>query len=183
MNISRKLLIAGAAAAVVSAAASSALAQGNTANASAAIDAKILQPITIANGTTTGGAGALPLQFGTVISSATAGTVVVKASDSSHTDTNVTRLGSSPATTAANFTVGATPNSPFTVGYAASGTNGFTVDNFTTDGCGVSDSTSTTLQVSTGSSCTFTVGGTLHVPANSAGGVVAGTLTTTVTYN
>jgi hypothetical protein len=173
MNISRKILIATAAATTVSAVASAALAADNTANANVAINAKIIAPITITAGNA--------LNFGTIFNSA-AGTVIISAEGARSGTASYVSTGTAAGTIGnATFTVGGTDAQLFDVSYSPSVT-GYTVDSFTTTGCGKTDSASLTGYTTSSSTCTLNVGATLHVPANATAGSVSGTLTTTVTY-
>ena len=169
MNISRKILIATAAATTVSALASAAFAADNTSTTSVGIDAKIIAPITISAGT--------DLNFGTAFNS-TAGTVIISAENARSGTASV--LASSSHSNA-TFTVGGTDGQLFDVSYTPAVT-GYTVDGFTTTGCGKTDVATLTGFTTSSSTCTLNVGATLHVPANATAGTVSGTLTTTVTY-
>lgn len=165
--------IAALAAAAACALASGARAADNTATTSVGIDASILGPISIFAGT--------DLNFGTIFGvSNAAGTVVISPENARSGSASVLNSSSHSQ---ASFTVDGIDGKLFDVSYAPSGLPaGYSVDTFLTTGCGLTDSSTLTGLTTSSSTCTLNVGATLHVPASASAGAVAGTLTTTVTY-
>lgn len=138
----------------------------NAATASADAKANILQQVTV----TSDGSD---LDFGTIVSGASAGTVAVNAAGAASCSASIVCSGS---TTAAGFNV--------------SGTSGATVDVSTdatvtltgpTDTMSASLTPSATSIVLDGTDA-FTVGGTLSVAANQADGAYVGSFDVTVSY-
>lgn len=141
------------------------------------VGATIFSPLTIANPT--------PLNFGGMISGATAGTVVFNPSTSVRTPSGGVSLpaGLAASPTVAIFNVtgekgkGYTitlPTAPVTITKSGGGT--MTVTAFTS-----SKGLSSTLDASSGTD-SFNVGATLNVGANQAVGVYTGTYTVQVIY-
>ncbi|MHB1047194.1 MAG: DUF4402 domain-containing protein [Thermoanaerobaculia bacterium] len=151
--------------------AGSAMAQ-SSASASATATATIITPITLTNTTA--------LQFGNVVASTTAGTIVVSAAGARSWTGGATGI-SGLTVSAAAFTVGGGADRTFTISLPASttitsGTNNMTVDTFTS-----SLGASSTLD-GTGAAA-LAVGGTLNVGASQAAGSYTGTFSVTVAYN
>jgi spore coat protein U-like protein len=151
--------------------AGSAMAQ-SSASASATATATIITPIVLESSAN--------LQFGNVVASTAAGTIVV-AADATRTWTGgATGISGLPVSAAA-FTVGGGANRTFTITLPASttisaGTNNMTVDTFTS-----SLGASSTLDGS--GAAALTVGGTLNVNASQPAGEYTGTFSVTVAYN
>lgn len=163
MNTLQKILIG--------AVAMSAIATGANAAGSAdvAVNAKIINPVSIT--------GTAPLNFGTIVAG-TAGTVIVAAADGARSGTATIIPGST--TQAASFTVTGEANTPFNITFSNTGfPTGVTLGSMTTSGCG---DVVSGAAIASGTSCTLKVGGTLSVTTAAAAGLVAGTLTTTVLY-
>jgi hypothetical protein len=121
------------------------------------------------------------LQFGTIISGASADTIDVSTSGTATCGTNLTCSGT---TTAAAFDVYGTNNAVVLV----SGDNSVTLNNTTTSGFTMTASlnrstSSLTLTAGPGSvGGSFTVGGTLSIGSNQEPGVYEGTFNVTADY-
>ena len=157
--------------AVFAAAAIAALfgAQGaNAATATATAKAKILKQITVTKSS--------DLDFGTIVTGATASTVAVSAAGVATCGSGLTCTGT---TTAAGFGVTGTTGEVVTI--SAAGPVSLTSGANTMSATLVASSATKTL---TGVATTdaFTVGGTLAVGANQADGVYSGNFTVTVNY-
>lgn len=120
------------------------------------------------------------MNFGTVASSATAGSVVLGTDNVATPAGGVSIPGGSP--TAAKFTVSGEGTSSFTISLPtsiilAAGANNLTVNNFTSNPSGTGALVAGTADVA--------VGATLVVPANTPAGVYTNStdLTVTVNYN
>jgi hypothetical protein len=151
--------------------AGSAMAQ-NSANASATATATIITPITLNN--------TAALQFGNVVASTAAGTIVVSPAGVRSATLGATGISGLPISAAA-FTVGGGADRTFTITLPASttitdGTNNMTVDTFTS-----SLGASSTLNGS--GTAPLTVGATLNVNASQPAGEYTGTFLVTVAYN
>jgi hypothetical protein len=154
----------------------SAFAQAGPASATANATADIVSNLTIANVT--------GLQFGKIVSGATAGTVTVSPTGTRTSSGGVSPVnGATPAPSAASFTVtgeaGASyaitlPTSAITLGNGAGGT--MTVDGFTSNPDGTGTLAADGHQV-------LDVGATLHVGASQAAGTYSGTFSVAVAYN
>lgn len=151
--------------------AGSAMAQ-SSANASATATATIITPITLTN--------TAALQFGNVVASTTAGTIVVSSAGVRSATLGATAISGLPVSAAA-FTVGGGANRTFTITLPASttitdGTNNMTVGTFTS-----SLGASSTLDGS--GAAALAVGATLNVNASQPAGEYTGTFSVTVAYN
>ncbi len=151
--------------------AGSAMAQ-NSATASATATATIITPITLTN--------TVDLQFGNVVASPTAGTIVVDVAGARTWTGGATGISGLPVSAAA-FTVGGGANRTFTITLPASttitnGTNNMTVDTFTSS-LGASSALDGT------GAAALAVGGRLTVGANQDTGTYTGTFSVTVAYN
>ena len=135
--------------------------------------ARTLRPIVMVN--------TRPLDFGTLITAATAGTATINATTDARTRTGgVTLAGGAPS--AARFTVGGTPTilARITLGAApiltrVSGTETMTVSNMTLNG-------GRNRRFPASGSLDVRVGGRLNVAANQRDGLYSGTLMLTVDY-
>jgi Domain of unknown function (DUF4402) len=135
--------------------------------------ARTLRPIALSN--------TRPLDFGTLITGATAGTVTVNPRTDARTRTGgVTLLGGSPG--AARFTATGTPavNAFITVGTApvlvrVSGTETMAVSNMTLNGA-------RTRRIPASGVLDVRVGGRLNVAANQRDGLYSGSFNLTVDY-
>lgn len=149
-------------------------------SATAAATAFIVTPITLTQVT--------DLEFGNIIPSASAGTVVLSPAGV-RTPTNVTLPPTSGTVTAASFTVGGTPAFTYSITLPAAATtisNGaqtMTVDNWTSD-------PTPTGTIGGGGTQVLNVGATLNVGANQVSGSYSsgnaggsGDFTVTVNYN
>lgn len=151
--------------------AGSAMAQSSS-SASATATATIITPILLTN--------TAALQFGNVVASTTAGTIVV-AADATRTWTGgATGISGLPVTAAA-FGVTGGANRTFTISLPASatitsGSNSMTVDTFTS-------SIPSPSALNGSGAASFNVGGTLTVGASQATGSYTGTFSVTVAYN
>jgi hypothetical protein len=141
--------------------------------ASADVKAKIVVPIVLSN--------TLSLDFGTISTSASAGTVKVTSAGVSSITGGVTLLTSTK--TAASFKVTGLPNATYLVTLPAAATTltdqetstkTMTVDAWENSTAGILSASGTQ---------DFTVGATLHVGANQAAGTYKGTFNVTVAYN
>ena len=148
-------------------------AASNTATATANANARIISPITLLKN--------VDLNFGDVIPSASAGTVVVDPAGARTFSGGVT-LGSGATVKAASFTVGGEPSATYAITLPAAAitiTNGavnMTVGLFTSSPVTTGTLTGAGVQ-------TLTVGGTLIVGASQATGSYTGTFDVMVTYN
>ena len=138
----------------------------HAATASATAKAKILRQVTLTNTT--------DLQFGTIVSSPTASTVVVSTAG---TRTCGASLVCSGASTAAGFNVTGTNGQVVSVSVPASVT--LTSGTFSMVADLATSATSLTLASNAGS---FSVGGTLNVAADQDDGDYAGTFNVTADY-
>jgi hypothetical protein len=149
-------------------------------SATAAATAVIVSPITITFAT--------DLEFGNIVPSASAGTVVLSPAGV-RTPTNVTLPPTSGTVTAASFTVGGTPAFTYSITLPAAattisnGTQTMTVDTWTSDPTPEGTIGGAGTQV-------LTVGATLNVGANQVSGAYSsalaggsGSFTVTVNYN
>ncbi len=134
------------------------------------VDITVLAPISIsASGN---------MDFGTMVTTGTAGTVTVTPAGA-RSSVNVDLLGGVPS--AASFDVTGDGNANYSTTLPSSttltsGGNTMTVDTFTDD-AGVNP------KLPAGGSETFNVGATLHVGATQASGTYSGTFSVTVNYN
>ena len=144
----------------------------NSATTSASAKANIITQISILK--------TVDLNFGDVVPSAAAGTVVVDPTGA-RTSTLGVSLGNATGVAAAAFTVGGAPSATYTISLPTtpvtinSGANSMTVTNFTSNPSGTG-----TLSAGTQ---TLNVGGTLNVGINQATGAYAGPFNVTVSYN
>ena len=161
----KKSVIALAAAAAVLSATSTAMAADGVGTA----NASVVAAIAIAENT--------QMNFGTISSTGTAGTVVL-ATGGTATDTNVTRLAGGTLAAGA-FTISGGSGSAYTITMPASavtltsGSDTMTVSSFTHTASG-------TLPAATEA---INIGATLAVGASQAAGTYAGSYTITVNYN
>lgn len=121
------------------------------------------------------------LQFGQLVASASAGTVVL-APNGTATASGGVILGNAAGRAAASFTVTGNANAtyaitlPSTSVTLASGTDSMTLDSFTSNPSG-------TGMLSSGGSQALTVGATLHLGANQPAGSYSGSFSVVVVYN
>lgn len=139
----------------------------NAATASADAKANILQQVTV----TSDGSD---LDFGTIVSGASAGTVAVSALGARSCTASIVCSGT---TTAAGFNVSGTENATVTVSTDTS----VTLTNVNSDTMSASLTPSVTSIVLDGTDA-FTVGGTLSVAAGQADGAYVGNFDVTVSY-
>ncbi len=149
-----------------------AFAQSNSASTSASATARIVTPIAIAKVT--------DLNFGDVVSSGAAGTVIVTPAGVRSAGGGAT-LGNGGSVAAASFTVSGQGSATYAITLPASatvtsGANNMTVDTFTSNPSG-------TGALSAGGSQTLNVGATLQVGASQATGTYTGSFNVTVAYN
>lgn len=143
------------------------------ASATSASTAAVIQPITIVNVT--------PLDFGAVVSGASAGTVVITPGGVRSVAGGAV-LGNAGAAGAAAFAVAGLPSATYSISLPSSITasdansDDMTVDTFTSNPSGTGALSVLGVQ-------TLFVGATLHVGANQATGVYTGTYDVTVAYN
>ncbi len=140
--------------------------EANAASATATARAKILRQVTVTNST--------DLQFGTIVTGATASTVVVSTAG---VRTCGAGLVCSGATTAAAFAVGGTTGSVVTISVPATVTLNSGANSMTAT---LNSSAATATLVA--NAAAFTVGGVLAVGASQADGDYAGTFSATVDY-
>lgn len=173
MTTLRNLLIGAAGIAAAAAFATGAAAQ-NTANTSIDVNANVIRAIQISPGDS--------LEFGTIVTDSDGGSVVIAAAGG-RTLTGLTgAAGTTPRP--GTFHITAETGQSFGVVSAFDNTApaaGLSLGSVTLSGCGATTATPTG-NIATGTTCDLAVGGTLTVTGN-ATGVVATTLTTTVTYN
>lgn len=149
----------------------SAMAQ-NQASAQADATATIIAPITLTN--------TADLQFGNVVASTAAGTIVVDTAGGRTWTAGATGISGLPVSAAA-FTVGGGANRTFTITLPASTTITNGAENMTVDTFTSSLGASSVLDGS--GAAALAVGGTLTVNANQATGSYSGTFSVTVAYN
>jgi Mat/Ecp fimbriae major subunit len=136
------------------------------ATASATARAKILRQVTVTNTS--------DLQFGTIVTAATASTVAVSTAGARTCGAGLVCSG---ATTAAGFNITGTSGQVVTISVPASVTLTSGTNNMSAT---LTSSAATATLASNAAS--FTVGGTLSVGASQADGDYAGTFTATVDY-
>ena len=146
--------------------------QSNSANATASATARIVSPISLTK--------TADLNFGDVVSGASAGTVVVTPAGVRSAGGGAT-LGNATSVAAAAFTAGGQGSATYAITLPASasvtsGANTMTVNGFTSSPSG-------TGALNAGGSQPITVGATLNVGAAQATGTYTGTFSVTVTYN
>jgi hypothetical protein len=144
----------------------------NTATATANATARIITPISISK--------TADLNFGDVVASGSAGTVVLSTAGARST-TGGASLGSGSAVSAAAFTVSGQGSATYAITLPASATvtsgpNTMTVNAFTSNPSG-------TGTLSGGGSQNLNVGATLNVGVSQPTGTYSGTFDVTVTYN
>jgi hypothetical protein len=142
--------------------------------ASSAVSAEIINAISISN--TTG------LQFGEIVASATAGTVVVSTA-SVRTGSGGVVLDSTIPVSASSFAVTGDPTSAYSITLPSSitltaGANTMTVDSFVSN-----PTVAAGGMLSAGGTQTLLVGASLHVGVSQAVAVYSGTYNVTVVYN
>ncbi|SDC44431.1 protein of unknown function [Sphingomonas sp. YR710] len=165
-----KLLAATTAASVATA---PALAQ-NTASASSTATLKIVAPLTITAGTV--------LAFGTVVKPATGSyTITVDTAGSHASSTANSYLPSSPATTAASFSITGEPSQAASITVGTAGVMTMNGPSASTLSVTLTSSKASTTLPS--GSDSFTVGGSFTLTSAQTTGVYTGTLTAVVTYN
>ncbi len=141
-----------------------------TVQATVDVTATLLAPVSISSSG--------DMDFGTMLTTGTAGTVTVTPAGA-RSSINVDLLGGFPA--AASFDVTGEGNANYSIALPSSatltrGATTTTVDTFTDD-AGVNP------KLPAGGSETFNVGATLHVGATQASGTYSGTFSVTVNYN
>lgn len=163
----KKIVIAAVAAAI---AVPAAAAPGDSATANGTATAEIVAPIAIVHDT-----GAA-LDFGLIVPGTAAGTVVVDAAGNGTDGGDATLLPGS-TTAADSFTVTGVADATYSI---VTGTG-----SLTGPGTAMAFSTAPSAPTGTltGGTDSFTVGGTLTVGANQAGGTYTGSYTATVAYN
>ena len=134
------------------------------------VTATILAPISISSSG--------DMDFGTMVTTGTAGTVTVTPAGA-RSSTDVDLLGGVPS--AASFDVTGEGNANYSIAFSSpamlsSGGDTMTVDTFNHDA-------GATPSLPPGGSETFNVGATLHVGATQAAGTYSGTFSVTVNYN
>lgn len=162
----KKIVIAAVAAAI---AVPAAAAPGDSATANGTATAEIVAPIAIVHD---GGA----LDFGLIVPGTAAGTVVVDAAGNGTDGGDATLLPGS-TTAADSFTVTGVADATYSI---VTGTGSLTGPGTAMAFSTAPSAASGTL---TGGTDSFTVGGTLAVGANQAGGTYTGSYTATVAYN
>lgn len=163
------------AAAMAVVAAAPALAQ-NTASASSTATLKIVAPLTITAGTV--------LAFGTVVKPATGlgpYTITVDTAGSHATSTANSYLPSSPATTAASFSITGEPSQAASIVVGTAGVMTMNGPSSSTLSVTLTSSKASTTLPSGADS--FTVGGSFTLASTQTTGTYTGTLTAVVTYN
>jgi hypothetical protein len=135
--------------------------------------AKIIVPIQLANSNS--------LDFGTISTSATAGTVTLTPAGASSITGGVTLLNSTK--TAASFTVTGLASATYTVTLPAAAATLTDVESSTYTMTVDAWANSTAGTLSSLGTQDFTVGGTLHVGASQGAGTYKGTFNVTVAYN
>lgn len=170
-TVARRLAAVVAGFAVVSMAATAAQAQAS-ADATAGASVTIANPIAVTK--------TADLSFGTVVPSATAGTVVVSTGGARSVSGGVSELGGT--VTAAAYSVTGYANNAYTITLPASatlagpGTTSMTADTF-------AHSAGTSPALDGTGAGSFSVGATLNVGANQTPGAYTGTFNVTVAYN
>ncbi|NML96171.1 DUF4402 domain-containing protein [Novosphingobium olei] len=146
-------------------------APANTSSASGSATATVVAPIVLTHTTSAA------LNFGKFTSGTTSGTIAVSAAGAATASGDVTLLPGS-ASSADSFAVAGEAGRAFSIATTnGSVTNGAASMTFTTSPSSVSGT------LGSGGTATFTVGGTLSVPASATAGSYSGSYSATVTYN
>lgn len=140
------------------------------ASASGSATAQIAAPISIGE--------TASLSFGTVTTSATAGTVVITTAGARTVTGGVSTLGGAPA--AGAFSVAGEGTASYTVSLPSSASLSGPGTAMTVDGFSISGLTTRSL---VGGADTFSLGATLNVNANQTSGAYSGSYTVSVNYN
>jgi hypothetical protein len=181
MTTLRNILLGAAGIAAAAAFATGAAAQTTANDATAAVKATFIAPLTIAK--------THDLDFGTWTTPSAATTITIAPGGTRSTAGNTTAVtvGAGAAGGAAAYGVTGQDGYGFNV-EVASGTltSGYTLSAFKATGCGLTDATvgaGVTATGTTSGTCSIAVGATLAVPSGATGAQNLGTITTTVTYN
>ncbi|RAK61422.1 hypothetical protein DJ021_17240 [Phenylobacterium hankyongense] len=176
MNILRNILIGAVSAAAVAAIATSASAQTSTgtgASADLTVSAKLITPLTIS--------GVTGIDFGTAVTPSGGSKTIIMSPTGARSGTAT--LLASAAGSAGAFTIGGELGQVFTTTVTPTVPDGFTLVPALAGDTNCTFASGLPTTITTGTSCSVGVGGTLTVPTGFHGTVADSKLSITIAYN